>query len=433
MRLPTHRGISRTITEYISMFRRPARRSEHGQVLVIVALGMITLVAMVGLVIDGGFAWGKQRDTQNGADAIAKAGAIVLAHNVAGVDPAKTDADVFAWVNSTSLANSLGAPEAYYTNIAGQMLTPTGAVATSSATAARVGDGVIPASAAGVRAVGEVTFDTFLARIIGVTTLTTSADATAVAGYLSGTCAAEAGCVVMPVTFPVNVLGCDGTNSPDFVTVGDPPNKVLWSAPSEEALSVPLCTSGAGNVGWLDWTPTSGTDGCTGTGTAELACVIENPTNPYLKWPGWYKVSSTGNINAPSVESALREYNGQVVLIPQFDITCGETPSGPGVTDCPEDKVGKGGANQWYHLAGMSAFRLCSTNPAHDADLVAACGAKNFDHGVYMTGSNSVCDTGSGGTSCLAGMFEAIQYEGEVQAQPGANAASSVVGIQLTE
>jgi hypothetical protein len=30
-------------------------------------------------------------------------------------------------------------------------------------------------------------------------------------------------------------------------------------------------------------------------------------------------------------------------------------------------------------------------------------------------------------------MFEEIVYEGEVQAQPGANSGSSVVGIQLIE
>ena len=38
----------------------------------------IGLIAMVGLVIDGGYAWGRQRITQNGADAIAKAGSVVI-------------------------------------------------------------------------------------------------------------------------------------------------------------------------------------------------------------------------------------------------------------------------------------------------------------------------------------------------------------------
>lgn len=407
--------------------------SERGQVLVIVAAGLLAIVAMVGLVIDGGFAWGRQRDTQNGADAVAKAGAVVLAQNVAGVSPAKTDTDVMNSVTGAGGANNIATLDAYYTNITGQMLTTTGALAADEASAAQVGNGVIPAGAAGVRARAEDQFETFLARVIGITTLTTTADATAVAGFLTGTCEADAGCVVLPITFPVNVLGCDGSNDPDFVTVGDPPNKILWDAPSDEALSIPLCKSGAGNVGWLDWTPTSGTDGCPGTGTAELACVIENPTNPYLKWPGWYKIAGTGNINAPQVENAVQDYDGEVVLIPQFDITCGDTPSGPGVTDCPEDKVGKGGANQWYHLAGMSSLRLCSDDPADKAALVAACAAKGFTTGIYMSGSDPECDTGNGATSCLAGMFEEIVYEGEVQAQPGANTGTSVVGIQLIE
>jgi Flp pilus assembly protein TadG len=416
------------------VFHRDHER-ERGQVLVIVALGLVVIVAMVGLVIDGGFAWGKQRDTQNGADAIAKAGAIVLAMNVAGVEPPKTDTDVDFSNDAAATENGLDADETvgYYTNITGQMLTITGALASSEANAAVVGGGTIPAGAAGVRAVADQQFDTFLARVIGINTMEATADATAVAGYLTGTCEADAGCIVLPVTFPVNILGCDGSNDPDFVTVGDPPNKILWDSPSDEALSIPLCKSGAGNVGWLDWTPHEGTPGCSGTGTAELECVINDPTNPYLKWPGWYQVANTGNINSPGVETALNQYDGEVVLIPQFDLTCGTTPSGPGVDDCPVDQVGKGGSNQWYHLAGMSSFRLCSTDPADDATLVEKCGDKGFTQGTYMNGSNPICDTGNGATSCLAGMFEEIVYEGEVQAQPGANSGSSVVGIQLIE
>ena len=417
------------------MSRKGEARAERGQVLIIVAVGMVTIVAMVGLVIDGGYAWGKQRDTQNAADAVAKAGAVVLAQNVAGVSPAKTDLDVFNSASAAATANEIDLLDldAYYTNIAGQMVTSTGALATSEATAAEVGGGAIPPAAAGVRAVAEQTFDTFLAQVIGFDTMTAGADATAVAGYLTGTCAAGAGCTVLPITIPVNVLGCNGSGDPDFVTVGDPPNKILWSAPSADALSIPLCKNGPGNVGWLDWTPTTGTPGCPGTGTAELACVINNPTNPYLQWPGWYKITATGNMNSPQVETAITAYDGDVVLIPQFDLTCDATPSGPGVEDCPEANVGGNGTNQWYHLAGMSGFRLCSDDPADDATLVAECAAKGFTQGIYMTGSDPICDTGNGATSCLAGMFESISYEGEVQAQPGANSGSSVVGIQLIE
>ena len=44
-----------------------------------IALSLVVIVAMVWLVIDGGYAWGQQRKTQNGADSMAEAGAAVLA------------------------------------------------------------------------------------------------------------------------------------------------------------------------------------------------------------------------------------------------------------------------------------------------------------------------------------------------------------------
>jgi Flp pilus assembly protein TadG len=415
------------LTKFISRRVRKAGAAEdhpRGQVVVIVAAGLVVLVAMVGLVIDGGLAWGRQRDTQNVADAAAKAGAAVMAERVAGVSPTPTDADVRAAVDATVAANGLASPDAYYTNINGAMLTSGGAVTTSDSAAAEVGGGFIPAGAAGVRARTSQTFDTALARVIGVNSFTAEAGAIAVAGYLTGTCDADAGCMVLPVTFPVTVLGCDGSGNPAPVT-DSTGNKILWSV-TGEYLTIPLCKNGPGNVGWLDWNPNEQTEGCTGTGTAEVACVIENPQNPYLSWPGWYQVASTGNPNSGQIQTALDAYDGQTVLIPQFDVTCDDTPSGPGVEDCPAGHVGGNGSQQWYHLAGMSAFELCaSTTPE--------CAANGWMHGSYVQGSSPQCDTGNGGTSCLAGRFIDLSYEGEVQANPGANAGTAVVGIQLIE
>jgi Flp pilus assembly protein TadG len=42
------------------------------------ALGMLGMIAMVALIIDGGHAWTQQRDSQNGSDATSEAGALVL-------------------------------------------------------------------------------------------------------------------------------------------------------------------------------------------------------------------------------------------------------------------------------------------------------------------------------------------------------------------
>lgn len=416
-------AVPRRSLEDIKVRQPSIRRHERGQVLVIVALSLVTLVAMVGLVVDGGYAWGKQRDTQNAADSGAKAGAIKLAENVAGVVPQNTDADIADSINDNVMANDLGTPVAYYTNIVGQMVTPSGALATDETDAAQVGAQTqIPPGAAGVRVVTDQTFDTFLVRLIGFNTLTATADATAVAGYLSGLCPASAGCFVLPVTIPVTVLGCDGQNDPAPVTDANG-DKILWTSPSE-ALTIPLCKNGPGNVGWLDWTPTFG-------GTSELVDAITDPTNPYLSWPGWYYITSTGNVNSRAVEDAINQYNGQAVLIPQFDITCDTQPSGPGVEDCPPGNVGGSGSNQWYHLAGMSSLRLCTD----DGSMPSCTDADGpvLTQGSYISGSNPICDTGNGATSCLAGEFVEIVYEGEVSAAPGPNSGSSVVGIQLIE
>jgi hypothetical protein len=402
-------------------------KSEPGQILVIVAVGLVVIVAMVGIVIDGGYAWGKQRETQNGSDSASEAGAVVLAENLvraAQVPPvtAKTDCEVRAAVNSAAVANDIGpAPDAWYTDFDGNLLNAAGAVVTDTADAAEVGNAAnaIPPGAMGVRVDGQQTFDTFLARVIGFNQFTTTTTATAHAGYLGGTCSAADGCIILPVTVPVTVLGCDGSNNPAPIS---PP--VKWPAPSN-VLSVPLCKNGPGNVGWIDWTPTGG-------GTSELVQAILHPSNIAMTWPGWYYITSTGNVNSATVENALNTYKGKDVMFPQFDATCDTEPSGPGIEDCPAANVGGHGSNQWYHVAGMSTFQFCTDDGSMPECTTAGGAPKNYAQGAYVNGNNkTVCDTGNGATSCLAGKFKVISYEGSVEAAPGTNQQTSTVSVQL--
>ena len=394
--------------------RNPAySSSESGQVLVIVAAGFLIMVAMVGLVIDGGHAWGRQRQTQNAADAAAEGGAVVLAQRLANVSPTKTDADVNTAVNAAFGASPTDRFAAYYTDITGQMINAAGAAVANTSDAAQVGAGAIPPNAAGVRAVGTQTFDTFLARVLGITEFTATAPATAVAGYVSQVCSAAAGCGVLPVTVPVTVLGCDGSNNPAPV---QPPTN--WTTGSQP-LTIPLCKNGPGNVGWLDWTPTAG-------GTSELVDAILNPSNPAIDLPSWQYITATGNINSKSVEDALNTYNGDVVFFPMFDSTCDATPSGPLTTDCPEGHVGGNGSNQWYHLPQFAAFQFCGPT-------VPACVAAGYTQGAYISGSNPVCDTGNGATSCLAGRFVNFITKGTVGPATGVNPGNNLIGVQLFE
>jgi hypothetical protein len=398
-------------------FLERRRASERGQVLVIVGLSLIILTAMTGLVIDGGFAWGKQRITQNASDAASEAGAVVLAQKLAGSTPSKTDADVLQAVDAAFADNSVAKQAAYYVDVQGGLLDPMGSVAASTATAAQVGSGAIPPNAAGVQAVGTQTFDTFLARVIGINQFTTTAPATAVAGYLTQVCSAASGCDVIPVTIPVTVLGCDGSNNPAPVQPA-----TAWPI-TDEPIVVPLCKNGPGNVGWLDWTPTGG-------GTSEVIASIANPNNPAIDLPSWQYITATGNVNSKGVEDAINDnYAGKVVQIPQFDLTCDTQPSGPLTTNCPTANVGGNGSNQWYHLPQFAAFQLCkSTIPKCMNNSYG----KQFTQGAYVNGNNaSVCNTGNGATACLVGRFVSFVTKGTVGPGSGLNPATNLIGVQL--
>ena len=318
-------------------------RREGGQALVVMVGVMLLSIAMLAVIIDGGNVATQQRITQTGADSIAEAGAVVLAERLAGVpEPlGGWDAEIADKVDQTAAANKVGINAAYYTDICGIPLKADGTAALNLdgtenlAAALEVGNGTLPGGSAttpdcpaltvgpvaGVMVVGEKNVDTFVARAIGLASVLVNTRATAVAGYLQGMCAADQGewCAVLPVTIPVNEVTCDGSN--DVV-----PGTEAW--PWNEVLTVPLCKSNPGNVGWLDWTPPGG-------GSNEIVCSIVNPDNPSIILPSWQYVAQTGNTNGggtctdaksgivyTGVEEAIRKYNGQIVLIPQFDKTC---------------------------------------------------------------------------------------------------------------
>ena len=405
--------------------RRPPSQAERGQILVIVAAGMVILVALVGLVIDGGFAWGRQRATQNAADAASLAGATVMAERLAGATPARTDLQVNTAVNLAFTNNQVDRHAAFYTNITGDLLTSGGSVTTNEAAAAVVGGGTIPNNAAGVLARGTQTFDTFLMRIIGFNESTTVAPATAVAGYLNEVCAASSGCDVIPITLPVTILQCDNTGTSPVAF--EPPT--FWQV-TNDPISIPLCGNGPGNVGWIDWYPgDAGCDGEPAEGMPEVECEILTPNNPPISLPSWQKVAQTGNPNATYIETALNDkYAGAIVRIPQFDGTCSDTPDGTSLAGCDPADVGGGGTNQWYHLPQFASFQFCG--PA-----IPECVAAGVDRGAYINGSNPICATldyaTSGTTSCLVGRFVKFITEGTVGAGTGSGSSTDAIGVQL--
>jgi len=442
----------------MSALAASARRGprEGGQALVVMVGVMFVSIAILAVIIDGGNVLTQQRVTQTGSDSTAEAGAVVLATRLAGATtPALGwDDEVSRKLAASALANNMTVQAAYYTDICGIPLKSDGSAALNVdgsenlAVAVAVGGGSLPGGAAttpdcpsrtvgpvaGVMVLGAKNVGAFVARAIGIPSFNVTTRATAVAGYLQGACGADQGtwCAVLPVTIPVNTVTCDGSNDIVLGTSAWPWNTVL---------TVPLCKNSPGNVGWLDWTPPGG-------GASELVCSIVNPNNPAITLPSWQLVPSTGNTNGGGscvdavtginytggVEGALRKYNGQIVLIPQFDLTCRAKNNDPDPISskptvetapyygCPNLPGGGSGQNLWYRMPSFAYFKMC--DPA-----LAGC---NGRHGAYIQGNDrAVCDTGNGATSCLVGMFTDVLGTGTVGPGNGSGTGSKALGVQL--
>jgi len=423
----------------------PRRDTSQGQILVMMVIGFIAIIGAVALVIDGGNALAHQRMTQNGADAAAEAGAVIMAERFAGANEpvAGWDATVQYAINQSAAANGIIASVAYYTDICGIPIQADGTAALNAdgtynyALAQEVGAGLPAAStstpdcpsrtvgpAAGVLVMAHADVGTYLAKVIGISTIGVNAQATAAAGYLQESCAADDGnsCGMLPIAVPVDIVSCGSHN--DVVDTQTP-----WPVDGHTISVIPLCSNSPGNVGWLDWTPPSG-------GTSELVTQISHPTNPAVSLPSWQYVTSTGNVNSQSVETALRQYDGQIVLVPQFDLTCNPGSSGtpdssqPAINTspdygCPAGDLGGNGSNQWYRMPSFAHLQLCiSTDPD--------CHALGYDHGAYINGDNSSVCAAGGSTSCIVGKFESIISTGTIGAGfGGGQGYAKAIGVQL--
>ena len=204
---------------------------------------MVALVAMVGVVIDVGILWASNRDSQNGSDAVAHAGAVVIMARLAG-DTTLTDADVDAAVTAMAGENGVTLDSAEYVRYepdgaGGDLLAVPMGIEVGSG-------GAIPPGAQGVDVSTSRTNQTLLARVVGVLELKATTDAIAVTGPVDNPCPEGGTCPLLPVTFPTTQVTCDGQNK--AITTEQP-----WDLGVD--VVVPLCGNFPGGVGWIDWTP----------------------------------------------------------------------------------------------------------------------------------------------------------------------------------
>lgn len=397
---------------------KPARvRSRSsGQTIVIAALSLVAIVAMVGLLIDGGSAFAQQRIAQNGSDGSANAGTVVIAQSLSGL--ARTGHDVRLAVDTVAASNSVIVDDAQYTDDLGHEIGQ-----------AVVDTGSIPAGARGVHVTSHRDIGTSFSRVIGINQLTARADATVVAGPLSGQCVAEEdGCALLPVTFPVKTFECDSNgNLLSGTWIGAPPpghgGEGYWPLVGLESLPsstnpsgdtskmaiLPLCRgsgTSTGAFGWLDLVP-----------GMNLSQEITGPLNTTVDIPDWFQ-TQTGNPNG--VENELLAWVHKPVLIPLHNQAC---RIDPGATDtCPAGQEGVNGTNTWYYVNTLAVFYM---------DQVLVQGS-NVDQCAAPPGQPLVpVTTGTGFLGCLKGWF--VNYVTSGPITPGGTIipGQTPIGIQL--
>ncbi len=153
----------------------PARKHEGGQVIVVFALMLMGLLLAADLVLDGSFAWTKQRQAQNAADFAAIAGANSLR---AG----KSDSYILTTITTVAGDNGASVQKAEYTDGNGNPYTP----------AKNVGSQSDLTLFGGVKVVAIRSWTPFLPALWGSGTANAGASGTArftTAGGGSGPCA----------------------------------------------------------------------------------------------------------------------------------------------------------------------------------------------------------------------------------------------------
>lgn len=404
--------------------RAPAsREASQGQVLVIAVLALVAIVGMVGLVIDGGALFAQQRIAQNGADGAATSGTVVIAEYMGGAT-GRDNQDVYDAIEASAISNGLAGWTAEYTNDFGQ---PININVTDAA-------GPIPSGAEGVRATGTRTVSTTFSRLFGFDQIPATAEATVVAGPLSAECVAdEDGCVVLPITFPVQVSQCDSSGDliPGTGTwvgappPGEDPGAGYWplvgaeSLPGGATLSgdldlmaiLPFCRSssgGSGAFGKLDLDP-----------GMNFPQEITGPINVTVNLPDWYQ-TQPGNVE--SVDAELSEWIHKPVLIPLNNGACLEDPGDAAVCPAGSEGVDPVGNNTWYYVHTLAVFWINDV-------FVQGSEGNECDN---EPGSPLVPDTtGAGFLGCLKGWF--VNYVTAGPIIPGQNTApgTTAIGIQL--
>ena len=168
-------------------------QTERGQVLVIMVFGIIVLLVVAGLAVDGGTVLVERRHAQNASDASSLAGTRLLAAAICE-EPSATDAAILAEVRKLAEDNDVRNPAASVT---------AEYVDQNEAVLGTVGGGSIPVGSTGVSVTIDITRTTYLMMLIGIDTSAASAHALAMTGPINRF---SGGGGMLPIGVPLDVV-----------------------------------------------------------------------------------------------------------------------------------------------------------------------------------------------------------------------------------
>jgi hypothetical protein len=320
--------------------------------LVIVAGGLVGILAIAALVLEGGTLFFNRRDAQNAADLASVAGTRIVALKYTDTATTRTQADVYGAIQTSMNLNGCVTPSTVCTwdaQFVDQTLASLGQVANTSA--------AVPTGTVGVRTGVTRTPAALIAHIWGRDTWTVSTEAVARTGSSSNVPAGK--------MLPIAVCGWDSTAAPNDcaqASQNPSPGNFIDFKPFQ-IYDLTDGKDAPGGFGWLSWNGSNSAQEM-----ADRICTPNNPgfvlDSPYDAIgvhgpdPGvnpatgevWFPIDP-GKSNASSVRACLDQWidSGATVLVPVYDVVTGT------------------GNGAWYHITGVAAFILTAREqPAID-------------------------------------------------------------------
>lgn len=226
------------------MSSRSRHASSTGQALPLFALSLITIILLLGLAIDAGYAYAQNRRSQNAGDFASMAGARIVGEYNVGNTANGTALRVYQAVTSELAAHNATLVRASYVTGTGAVI-PGGDVATLGTSPDAGNYGTIPVGSVGIVVSARVSWRPFLLGVIGITNWDATTSGTAV------TAGQSLGGGVLPV----------GLSSTAYGAIPPCPVTDLGTCAGQTVYQ-----AGANPSGGFDWLKFGATGQCVGYG-----------------------------------------------------------------------------------------------------------------------------------------------------------------------